>query len=306
MRTYEKDIVTISVVNYACRYGDKEANLKGICGYVEALARRGSDIIVLPEVALCGYDNQRDITDPKQKNQQLLAEQVPGPSSNAVAEITKKYGVYAVFGMTERASDGKVYNAAVACGPEGVIGSYHKIHLPKEEVYWAERGEEPFLFDTPWGPVGVGICYDVYWFPELFRYYRARGARLCLNPTIVAKEEVPGEVCRLALEHTAITSSVYIASAGMTGLGLHSHGLGGSSIIGPSMKLGDAYYYAGRPFHGKDSDQEEVFTATVDLSLADHVSDWVLYYENPETGAMDWRPELYQKWSKEIVDRHEW
>ena len=100
--------------------------------YVDCLARRGSDIIVFPETALVGYENERDVKEKKDKMQVRLAEPVPGPSSNKVAELTKKYGVYVVFGMTELGDDGEVYNTIAACGPEGVIVKYIKIHLPKE------------------------------------------------------------------------------------------------------------------------------------------------------------------------------
>lgn len=39
------------------------------------------------------------------------------------------------------------------------------------------------MFETPWGPVGIEICYDSYQFPELMRYYVSKGMRLYLNPT---------------------------------------------------------------------------------------------------------------------------
>ena len=65
--------------------------------------------------------------------------------------------------LAQRAEDGTVYNAAVACGPDGVLGRYRKMHLPADEPTWAGRGDEPFMFGTPWGPVGVSICYDTFY-----------------------------------------------------------------------------------------------------------------------------------------------
>jgi hypothetical protein len=92
----------------------------------------------------------------------------------------QQYDVYAVFGMPER--DGEhVYNSAAVCMPDGTVKGYRKIHLPGNEINWAERGEDPLLFNTPWGPVGVGICYDIFEYPELARYYRAM-ARRRANP----------------------------------------------------------------------------------------------------------------------------
>lgn len=303
---YEKSVVTISVVNFKCVWGNKQENLKRICGYVEALAKRGSEIIVLPETALVGYENDREVQDRSQKMQARLAEPIDGPAVSAVAEITKKYGVYAVFGMSERGADDLVYNTAAVCGPDGIIGGYRKIHLPKEEVYWANRGRDPMVFQTPWGPVGVSICYDTYYFPEVIRYARAKGARLHLNPTIVCKEEVPGDMCRVTLESSVIQNSMYIASSGMAGKGAYNFAVGGSSIIGPSVHISDVHYYAGAPFHAPGGAEQEVYTATVDLALADNVSDWNLYCLNEAVGSPDFRPDLYAQWNEEIVKDHNW
>ena len=305
-KVYEKSVANISVVNFKIVWGNKEENLKRICDYVDCLARRGSDIIVFPETALVGYENERDVKERKNKMQVRLSEPIPGPSSNKVAELTKKYGVYVVFGMTELGDDGEVYNTIAACGPQGVIGKYRKIHLPKEEVFWARRGNEPLIIDTPWGPICVGICYDSYFFPEVIRYARAKGARLYLNPTIVCKEEVPGDMCRVTLEANVIANNIFIASAGVAGKGAYNFAVGGRSIIGPSTHLSDVHYYAGKPFHAEGGDEEEVFTATVDLALADNVSDWNLYMKNDEINSTDWRPELYIEWYKDILNDPEW
>lgn len=101
-----------------------------------------------------------------------------------MAEISKKYGNYIVFGAAEYAEEKDcLYNSAFVTGPEGVIGTYRKIHPYDAENMWCEKGSEPFMFETPWGPVGIGICYDSYQFPELMRYYVSKGMRLHLNPT---------------------------------------------------------------------------------------------------------------------------
>ena len=47
------------------------------------------------------------------------------------------------------------------------IDSYQKMHPFETESVWCEKGETPFMFDTPWGPVGISICFDTYQFPEL-------------------------------------------------------------------------------------------------------------------------------------------
>jgi predicted amidohydrolase len=179
-----KDIITVSTVTFRPIWGNKAINLNRIKGYVEAAAKKGSDLILFPEMSLTGYDDEPD-KPVEEKMQHKLAETVPGPSSQEVAELAKKLGLYVIFGMPIRDDkDPKtVYNGLAVITPTGEISSYHKLHLPAPEPNWATRGDKPYLLQTPWGPIGIGICYDTYSFPELMRYYVAKGARIYLNPT---------------------------------------------------------------------------------------------------------------------------
>ena len=163
----KKDIITVSTVTFNATWGDKAKNLNRIKGYIEAAAKKGSDFVVFPEMALTGYDDEEE--KPKaEKMQSKEAELIPGPSSLEVGELTKKLGIYAVFGMPERDPDDPsvIYNALAICGPEGLIRSYRKMHLPYPEPHWATRGDKPCVIDTEWGPIGISICYDSYCFPE--------------------------------------------------------------------------------------------------------------------------------------------
>lgn len=292
-----KDIVTVSTVAFHAEWGDKERNLNRILGYMEAAAKKGSDILVMPEMALTSYDDEEDVPVEK-KMQHLLAETVPGPTSDIVSAKAKELGIYVVFGMPIRDDkDPKiVYNGLCIAGPEGLIGSYHKIHLPTPEPNWATRGDTPFIMDTPWGPVGCAICYDTYCFPELMDYYVAKGCRLYLNPTAVCHGH--GEHLMDDTVHAqVIREGIFIASADLAGLDKTNWFWGGSSIIGPSKKTWAYHYYAGGPFVAEGSDEEAMYTATIDLSLATRF----LYKYNPSVGGTDWRPDLYAKWFSELA-----
>ena len=72
--------------------------------------------------------------------------------------------MYIIFGMSEKRSEDAedLYNSAVVLGPNGLVGSYQKIHPFGTENLWCKKGEDPFIFDTEWGPIGLGICYDSY------------------------------------------------------------------------------------------------------------------------------------------------
>ena len=291
-----KDIITISTVAFHAEWGDKERNLNRILGYMEAAAKKGSDLLLLPEMALTSYDDEPDVPV-AEKMQHKLAETVPGPTSEIVAAKAKELGLYVVFGMPIRDDEKSdvVYNGLAVFSPEGLVGSYHKIHLPAPEPNWATRGDKPFILDTPWGPVGIAICYDTYCFPELMDYYVAKGCRLYLNPTAVCHAH--GEHLMDDTIHAqVIREGIFIASANLAGLDKDNWFWGGSSVLGPGKGTCDYHYYAGGPFVAPGSDEEAMYTATIDLSLATRF----LYKHNPSVGGTDWRPDLYKKWFEEI------
>lgn len=294
-----KNVITVAVVNFKVDATDKESNLSRICEFLEAGAKRGADLVLFPELCLYGYDYYVDEGIP-QAEKIKTAETLDGHSCSAIAEITKKYGVYTVFGMAEKKEDTPdaiLYNSAVAVGPEGVIGAYQKIHPFETESIWCKKGEDPFMFDTPWGPISVGICFDTYQFPELMRYYVHKGSRLYLNPTAVI-EEIPKEGSRQAfidyyaptLEYGVLCNTIYVASANLTGTDIVNYFGGGSCIIGPKITPfyeTNMVYYAG----DKDNVQEGMYMETIDLSLATRR----LHVDKDLTGEPDYRPELYKK-----------
>ena len=82
-----KDVIKVSTVAFHAIWGDKEANLNKMKGYIEAAAAEGSNLVVFPEMALTGYDDEEEKAKPD-KMQSHLAELVPGPSSLEIAELT--------------------------------------------------------------------------------------------------------------------------------------------------------------------------------------------------------------------------
>ena len=296
-------VLTVAVVSFHPIWGDKETNLNRICGYVRAGARRGADIILLPETALSGYsDDPNPIRNDKMHRR--LAEPVPGPATEAVCSIAKQYGIFAVFGMPER--DGEhVYNSAAVCMPDGTAKAYRKIHLPNTEINWAERGEYPLLFNTPWGPVGIGICYDVFEYPELARYYRAKGARLLLNPCAVPT--LVGTMHQNNSLRAAVTQSqLYIASANVFGPDADLKFQGASGIVGPGDLCSNYAQFCGKPFGAPDANQGEMCLATIDLSYTQQTGISDMFENGERTGEPDWRPDLYKRMCEDVMADPSW
>ncbi len=296
-----KDIITISTVTFNAKWGEKQTNLNRILGYIECAAKQGSHMIVFPEMALTGYDDQAEL--PKaQKMQTLQAELIPGPSTDQVAMLAKQYGLYVVMGMPERDPDNEsiIYNALAVFKPDGSVQSYRKMQLPYPEPNWATRGDKPFILHTEWGAIGIAICYDTYAFPEMMRYYAAMGCRMHINSTALAychgKEFGP-----TTIEAQVIQNRVYVVSSNLGGTDLYNEFWGGSSVLGPSRNLSEVFYYAGYRFDDPIAKESQMFTTTIDLTLADRS----IFQYNPAVDSPDFRPDQYIKMYQEILENPE-
>jgi predicted amidohydrolase len=295
-----KDVLTLSVVTFHAKWGDKKTNLNRIIGNIEVAANQGSKLIVFPEMALTGYDDQSE--KPLHNKMQFKeAETIPGPSSEIIEHAAQKYGMYVIVGMPERDSNDqdKLYNSLAIFSPQGLVGSYRKIHLPDPEPNWAIRGEKPFIMDTPWGPIGCSICYDNYAFPELRRYYAAMGCRLSINSTALA--QCHGKYLgSTTLESGVLQDGIYIASSNLGGVDLFNKFWGGASVIGPGQETWEPYYYVGKRFTDPGANESKIYTVTIDLSLATRYP----YVYNPKVGGPDWRPELYIKMLQNVLEHN--
>ena len=293
---YESDIITVAVVNFKVQTGEKEKNVSRILDYSKSAAKRGADLIVFPEMCVVGYDFYVDESISR-KEKEEMTETIDGHTCTRIADTAKKNDIYIVAGMAEKdAKSGDLYNSAYIAGPEGTIGAYRNIHPWDYENGWCKKGEKPFMFDTKWGPISVGICYDTYQFPELMRHYTDKGSRLYLNPTAVVEEITlansrAGFINYYAptIEYGVLCNTIYIASANLTGMDKFNYFGGGSCVVGPKIiptSETDVTYYAGN----KDNVQQEMMMTTIDLSLATRL----LFQKNKYTGTPDYRPDVYK------------
>jgi predicted amidohydrolase len=154
-----------------------EYNLNQILLRLEEAATAGADLVVFPECALTGYCfSSREEAAP-------VAEEVPGPSTERILAAAGACDCTVVVGMLERAGD-QIFNAAAVITPQGILGTYRKVHLPCLGIDWhAALGDKPFpVFETPHGKIGVSICYDCS-FPEAGRILKLKGAQIFAIPT---------------------------------------------------------------------------------------------------------------------------
>ena len=167
----------IACVQMDCSLGQPSANRDKIIERMRAAAERDAQLAIFPECALTGYafESLEEATP--------FAEGLDGPSAQALAGVCRETGVYAAAGFIE-SDGGKFYNSVMLVGPDGVVGSYRKVHLPFLGVdRFLSPGDRAFrVFDLPFGKVGLNICYDIS-FPESARVLKLMGAQLIVLPT---------------------------------------------------------------------------------------------------------------------------
>ena len=150
-----------------------EKNRQFYAEKVAAAGKAGADIICLGE-GITVVSTERKYAE--------VAEPVPGPTSQALGEVAKKYNLYVVAGIYEREGT-LVYNTALLIDRKGkVVGKYRKTHLPETEVSGGIiPGSTYPVFETDFGTIGLQICYDNF-FPEVARNLALQGAEIIFLP----------------------------------------------------------------------------------------------------------------------------
>jgi predicted amidohydrolase len=266
---YEKyqKAVSITCVNFNPAWGNKAANLEKIKSNIEEAAKQGNDIVVFGEMALVGFECDEEGTRQRKPctMHEELAETIPGPTTREIAQVAKDFDIYVVFGMAEREKENTRirHNTTVMVGPEGLVGAYRKINLSPSPTYNEEfcclPGKELPVFETKFGIVGMQICYDFWYFPELSRILALKGARLIINTA--ASPAGPWRSYYIAQQTgcRATENMVYAATANLVGkerIAIYS----GSSVIAGPLGTQPAFIYA----QGSDN-REEFVSATLDF-----------------------------------------
>jgi omega-amidase len=184
-----KETVKASMVQFASEWLQPDMNARRMTTFAEAEARAGQDLIVFPELSNTGYITPLEVEEPcgypgKTYSEfaaayMRAAETVPGPTTDALCEVTRKYGAYVVVGMAQKhpVIPFSLYNSAVLIGPRGIIGVHHKMHIPLNEKQFFYPGNTADVFKTELGTIGMQVCYDGR-FPEITRLLALRGAEI--------------------------------------------------------------------------------------------------------------------------------
>lgn len=265
MATAQANSFTLGLLQMRCE-GDVSVNLERAVTAIHRAARNGAEIICLQELFNSPYFCQQH--DPALFE---LAEPIPGPSSERLAEAARETETVIVTSLFERRAPGVYHNTAVVFDADGSLcGLYRKMHIPNDplyfEKYYFTPGDGGFrTFDTRFGRVGVLVCWD-QWFPEAARLTALQGAEVLLYPTAIgwhpAEKEEHGasqlEAWELMQRSHAIANGVFVAAVNR--VGHEGPAEGGLEFWGSSFVCDPFGVILGQT----SEDREEVLVVTCD------------------------------------------
>ena len=259
---------------------DPEQNVGHAVDLVRNAAARGAQIICLPELFRTQYFCQREdvaLFD--------LAEPVPGPTTDMLAEVARHTKVVIIASVFERRAPGIYHNTAVVLDSDGSVkGIYRKMHIPDDPLYYEKfyftPGDLGFrAFDTPAGKIGTLVCWD-QWYPEGARLTALAGAQVLFYPTAIGwhpaeKQEFGAaqhDAWRTVQRAHAITNGVYVAVVNRVG---HENGnVNGNTAPGAGLEFWGGSFLAdpfGVVVAEASSDREEILIGEVDLGRLEDV-----------------------------------
>ena len=212
---------------------DKDRNIQRAENMIRDAASNGSDVIVLPEMFNCPYEN---------KYFPIYSENYPGKTTKMLASLSKELGVYIIGGSIPEKDDNTIYNTSYIFNREGnVVGKHRKIHLfdiqVENGIKFKESdtlgyGQDVTVFPTEFCKIGIAICYDMR-FPELIRIMALEGAEVIIVPAAFNMTTGPAH-WELLVRTRALDNQVYfIAASPARNQSASYHAYGHSSIVNP-------------------------------------------------------------------------
>jgi len=164
---------------------DPDENVRRAAANVREAAKKGADIVCLPELFRTQYFCQREDASLFD-----LAEPVPGPTTQAIADAAREAKVVVIASVFERRARGLYHNTAAVLDSDGTLkGIYRKMHIPDDPLYYEKfyftPGDTGFrAWDTQHGKIGTLVCWD-QWYPEGARLTAMQGAEILFYPTAI-------------------------------------------------------------------------------------------------------------------------
>lgn len=277
--------VTVAVVQMSC-----SSNLDENLGKAEQMVRRaaaqGAQVILVPELFETPYFCQKQKAEYYDWATTLESNKAIGNFQTVARELR----VVLPISFFERKNYARYNSVALIDASGEVLGVYRKSHIPDgpgyEEKFYFNPGDTGFrVWDTRYGKIGVGICWD-QWYPEAARCMTLMGSEMLLYPTAIGSEPQDPNIdsrdhWQMCMRGHAAANLIPVLAANRVGTETDEDSAitfyGSSFIAGP---IGNLVSEA-------DRSQETILLAQFDLDQ--------LEYQRLEWGIFrDRRPELYK------------
>lgn len=226
-------MTTIAAVQFST-LNTLEDNINQVEKYIQEAAEGGARCIVFPEEFLTlrlTVPQKHAFAEPYQN----------GPVQSKLSQLAKRYDIWLVGGTLPIQTDNpqKYYSSCIVWNNQGkTVARYNKIHLfdidiaggeSYRESEQIEAGKDLVIIPTPFGKMGIAICYDLR-FPELFRYFALNGVDIIILPS--AFTQTTGKAhWEILLRARAIENLSYVVAANQVGIRLSGYGTHGHSMI---------------------------------------------------------------------------
>lgn len=289
-----KENVKVGLVQMSCK-ASKEENLKKAIDKVHEAAQKGAQIVCLQELFTSLY-----FCDVESYDNFLLAEAIPGPSTDALTAVAKELGVVIIASLFEKRAEGLYHNTTAVIDADGeYLGKYRKMHIPDDPGYYEKfyftPGDMGYkVFKTKFATIGVLICWD-QWYPEASRITALMGAEILFYPTAIGWADTQDQATNVEQYNAwqtiqrshAVANGVHVVSVNRIGEEANMKFWGGSFVSNP---FGTVLYQASHT-------EEEIHVQELDLNKSDR-------YRTHWPFLRDRRIDSYQPITKRFIDEN--
>lgn len=166
-----------------------EDNLNKVEAKIREAAQNGANIILLPEL----FERQYFCQERRYEYYAYAKETLDNDAVKMALELSMELNILILVSFYEL-SGNCTYNTLAYVEDGKLLGTYRKTHIPDDHYYqekfYFTPGNTGFkAFDTKYGRIGAGICWD-QWFPETARCLALNGAELIFFPTAIGSEPI--------------------------------------------------------------------------------------------------------------------
>ncbi len=196
---------------------DRSDNIRRGLAAMEQAARDGANLVAFAELAFEPFHPQR----PAASGVADLAETVPGPLTDRIAQKARELGVVTIVNLYERDGD-RAYDCSPVIDADGsILGRTRMVHITDypcfhEQGYYTPGDTGAPVYQTSAGAIGVAICYDRH-YPEYMRALKLGGAQLVVVPQAGALDEWPEGLYEGEMRVSAFQNGYFIALCNRVG-----------------------------------------------------------------------------------------